>query len=137
MKKDYKRKLIANTNKYQRKIIWPIIIACLIAGAMAFFSLEYYVASIVNAKMLVFNYDVTSFEWIIPTFLLGVGAILVFIIFWTYFMSNRIVGPFDRITRELDEVVEGKRKAAITTRDGDEMFDQLLKRINSVIERLK
>ena len=137
VRRDYKRLLLLHTNKFQKLIIWPIIAACFVAGAMTFFCLEYYLASITNTGIIIFNYDVTAFEWAIPTLLLSVAFILIFIIYWVFYISSKIVGPFDRITRELDEVLAGKRKGPLGARQGDTMFEELLKRVNTLLERIK
>ncbi|MBF0385310.1 MAG: hypothetical protein HQL27_05510 [Candidatus Omnitrophica bacterium] len=137
MKRNYKRRLLLHINKFQKSMIWPILIACFVAAFMTFFCLEYYLASLTNTGIMILNYDVTAFEWAIPSLLLGVAGLLVFIIFWVFYLSNKVVGPFDRITRELDEVIVGQRKGPLTARKGDTMFEELLKRINTLLEKIK
>jgi len=61
---------------------------------------------------------------------------MLLVVFWTYFASNKIVGPYERILRELDAILDGGPKKAIGTRKGDEMFSEILKRINVLIEKL-
>jgi len=51
-------------------------------------------------------------------------------------MSSDLVGAFERITRELDEVIEGKEKKIIRARIPDELANELLKRINILIQRI-
>ena len=76
------------------------------------------------------------FELAMPWLLVSLAIILVFVSLWTFDISNKLVGPFERILRELDEINEGKKKGPLKAREGDEMFDELLKRINKLLEKL-
>ena len=61
------------------------------------------------------------------------GTILIF----AYRLSHRIVGPFDRIVRELDDRLNTKRRdpvAPIKLRPGDK-FQPLVDRINELLGR--
>jgi nitrogen fixation/metabolism regulation signal transduction histidine kinase len=55
---------------------------------------------------------------------------------WTYYVSNKIVGPFERVLREVDDILAGKGKNKIGIRSKDGMFEELVKRINALVERL-
>ena len=49
-------------------------------------------------------------------------------------MSNSIVGPYERVLRELDDVLSGQKKDHIGTRKNDELFGEMVKRINALIK---
>ncbi len=51
-------------------------------------------------------------------------------------MSNDVVGPLDRIIRELDEVIDGGARQPITVRQRDELAHELLKRVNVLVKNL-
>ena len=55
---------------------------------------------------------------------------------WAYAVSNDVVGPFDRIIRELDEVIDGGARQPITVRQRDELAHELLKRVNVLVKNL-
>ena len=74
-----------------------------------------------------------QFQTAIQFFLLVILIMLIFIILWIYHQTNKIIGPHDRIIRELDEIILGKRKDALTVRKDDDMFGELVDRINTII----
>ena len=55
---------------------------------------------------------------------------------FVYYASNKILGACDRILRELDDVVAGRRREPLKVRKGDKMFQDILDRVNVLIERL-
>ena len=129
----FKRNLIPHLNKYQIRIIYPVLVSCLIACISFLLCLAY---MYFPDEHKIFNhFTFGQLKFLIPWLLILISFILIFLVFWTYFMSNKLVGPYDRIVRELDEVLTGKRKGPIQARQGDEMFEGLLKRINSFLTK--
>ena len=63
---------------------------------------------------------------------IAVIAVLVF----AYKVTHRIVGPFDRVVRELDECISGRRQGPIILRSGDK-FQPLIDNINSLLDKLR
>ncbi len=55
--------------------------------------------------------------------------------YWAYKITNKILGPYERVLRELDKVVDGRSRRALTVRDGDEMFAELIERINVLMKQ--
>ena len=51
-------------------------------------------------------------------------------------ITHRIVGPFDRIVREVDATANGTRRGPIAVRKGDR-FAPLVEKINRLIEKIK
>jgi|GEM_PF-1715547 len=49
-------------------------------------------------------------------------------------VSQDVVGPFDRINRELDDIIAGRSKRTIVVRPRDKLAQELLKRVNVLIE---
>ena len=62
------------------------------------------------------------------------ACILVILIF-AYKLTHKIVGPFDRVLRELNECMEGKRKGPIVIRKSDK-FWPLVNSINVLLDKL-
>ena len=127
-----KRNIVVHLNKYQRCILYPVLISCLITCVSSLMCLAYIYYP---EKEKVFGpVSFGELKMAIPWILIGFAVAMVILVFWTYLMSNRLVGPYDRVVRELDDVLSGKRKKPITIRKGDEMFEGLLKRINTLIK---
>lgn len=137
MGKKWNRSLFLNTNKYQKKIIVPILISCLLACAVNLFCLSYYYLGGTLHQEAPFGISLLTLNVLAPWLYVFFTLTIAFILLWTYYISNRMVGPFDRIIRELDDVIAGKKTTKIGTRKGDEMFEQLLKRVNTLIEQAK
>lgn len=57
--------------------------------------------------------------------------------YWAYKIINKVLGPYERILCELDKVVEGRSSKVLIVRDGDEMFAELIERINILIKQRK
>lgn len=68
--------------------------------------------------------------WIITPFVIAV--ILVF----AYKVTHKIVGPYSRVLRELDESISGTRQGPIILRSKDK-FQPLVDKINILLERIK
>jgi len=132
------RKFLLNLNKYQKHIIYPILVFCFIAAIMVYLCLQVLVVknfTYGSFKLLGFDSIFASiqFQTAIQFFLLVILIMLIFIILWIYHQTNKIIGPHDRIIRELDEIILGKRKDALTVRKDDDMFGELVDRINTII----
>lgn len=127
------RNLLLNVNKFQKLIIFPIIIFCIIAGVMVYMALEYNVRVSINPKEpTILSFDAAKYGEALPYMLILIAAMLVCIIGWTYYISNRIVGPHNRIIRELDAMIEGKQKGQLSVRKDDAMFAEIVDRINKL-----
>ncbi|MBF0397894.1 MAG: hypothetical protein HQK78_14030 [Desulfobacterales bacterium] len=146
MSEKHKRHLIFNINKFQVRILLPMLLSALII--LSFLSLIYYLSISKTSTILesskgttiVYDYSLGylgSIETFFPFLTVIMSIIVVILIFWTYRISNRLVGPYERIIKEIDEILEGKRENITPLRKGDEMFEKLLNRINILIEMLK
>ncbi len=65
---------------------------------------------------------------------IAIPASIIFMLFLAHRITHRIVGPFDRIVRELDAVVDGEEKRHIIIRKEDR-FSPLVEKINRLIDR--
>ena len=148
MKKKCQRKLLNPTNPFQNRIIIsvmiPAVIACIMCLAMLCY--VYYVAqhlalySRADASwpdmFMPWFLDVSQFLRMAPGMLLIITGLMLGAAIWSYYFSNQLVGPYNRIIRELDDVVSGKSKKPIILRKDDDMFAELFKRVNQLIEKL-
>ncbi len=71
--------------------------------------------------------------------LAGMAVIFaIFVLFyWAYKISNKVLGPYERVLRDLDKVIDGRSGKALTVRQGDDMFAELIARINVLIKQRK
>ena len=133
LKKKLNRKFVPITNKYQRKLLTPIILSSCLAtfiGILCLLAMHMLETEANN----IFNLPRISFKIFVTWFMVGICSIMFFIFLWMYKVIQQMVGPFVRIIRELDEIIEGKRKSLLTVRQDDEMFAELLSRINKLIK---
>jgi len=143
----FKRLLFLNVNKYQQQVLFPALLICLLACVGTIYAVYYItyidknIAVLCKIDMVSLTHDVPwfmqlhSFNKIVPWLFFGLTTTLLIIVFWLYTVSNRLLGPTIRILRELDEIISGQRKDPIGTRPGDEFFEELVKRINQLINR--
>ncbi len=149
MSQQLKRLLFVNVNKYQQQILLPALLICLVACAGVFYTL-YYINYVDKNLAVVCHVDVTtltkdipwfihmhSFNKVVPWILFSMTTVLLVIICWMFYLSNKILGPSNRILKELDDILSGKRQDPIGTRSGDEFFEELLKRINALIKKTR
>ena len=108
-------------------------------------------ASVVAICLYYLIFGITAEQFMIPeviayniipasrkvTTILAVAApaTILIILLVAHKLTHRIVGPFDRIVRELDECVKGKRKSYLTVRKGDK-FQPLVGAINKLLDKI-
>lgn len=132
--KKFKRSLITNINKYQKRIIYPVLLCSAIICFVSILCLiSTHLLGEQRPNTLPLNH--TNLKIAINQFLVIISFLMVFVIFWTFYITNKIAGPYSRILKELDDTLANKKSGNITVRKGDEMFEELLKRINLLIEK--
>lgn len=130
-----KRKRAFPTNKYQKRVLLlafiPIVIVYVALIAFAtLFKHELMNVMLMDSPAMGIQF---LMRWhIIVIFALAVVFIIILI--WAYKMSANLVGAFERIIRELDEVIAGRSQRKIKARARDELANELLHRVNQLIE---
>ena len=142
------RNPFVNLNPYQQRIILAIMLPALLACLICLFSLiyVYYISShLVFYSKVDFSRPDIYVPWflkinrlaaVIPWVLFIIASIMFAVIVWSYEFSNRIAGPHERIVRELDDILAGKGKKPIILRSRDDMFLELTKKINQLVDKL-
>ena len=142
----FKRSLL-RTNKYQDLIIYSVLVPCLFVSSISLASVFYirYIAGHLTffshmdpshpELMIPWFIDINRFNKIIPWVLFTIMCMMFLMIVWTFYFSNKLIGPYERVLRELKEVLCGEKKSPIGYRKGD-MFEELIKRINDLIKKL-
>ena len=143
-----KRNPFRLANKHQYHIILSVMVPALFCLVISLLSI-YYISFIAHQLALYNSADFSRPEvytpWIlninrwmavIPWILFAISFSIFALVIWIFDFSNRLVGPYGRVLRELDEILEGKNKGKISLRRKDEFLGDLIKRINILIQRL-
>lgn len=145
---DNKRNPVFHLNKFQQRLLFPVIIICIITSCILIFVMLY-ISYIGEHFALLASTTQQDIQWAVPWFLdmgrynlvipvlmLVIAGMLVLMVCWAYHITHRIIGPHERVIRELDEVIAGTREEPIIVRQGDDAYKELLKRINILIKKL-
>lgn len=130
-----KRKAFVVSNEYQARIVLLTFFPSLFIF-IAFTTLSTLLISGVT-QVLLYNSPATLAvqlsQW---SGLIVFVLCLIFIsaLIFSFFISRDLVGAFGRIIRELDEVIEGRSKKLISARPEDKLANELLKRVNILIQ---
>ncbi|NQV04474.1 MAG: hypothetical protein HQ532_03150 [Candidatus Omnitrophica bacterium] len=126
-------------NKLHREIFWIVFLAAFLPASVVAICLYYLIFGITAEQFMipeVIAYNIIPASRKVTTILaVAAPATILIILLIAHKLTHRIVGPFDRIVRELDECVKGKRKSHITVRKGDK-FQPLTDKINKLLDTL-
>ncbi len=129
MKRNFQRSILFNVSPLQERLLLPFYLTALLLCVC----LGYFDYLLIQEPF--FTHKEKSMVLIGLSLLLSLG--LVFLIWWAYVISNKVLGPHQRIISELDNILSGGKKKPLNTRRGDEMYEDLIKRINVLIEGFK
>ena len=130
------RNIFLTANKYQDKIIllsfFPSMFIFLAFSSIVF------IGNPILTKAI-FHTSINSVTTIVYLFtgaiVLLLCAIIISTVMFSFIISHHLVGPFGRIIKELDDIIDGKSKRLIiTSRPGDDLAADLLKRVNILVE---
>jgi len=140
-KKTFKRNMLFNMNRFQATLILPILLIMIIVqillGGMFYLSVSKtsMVLEQSNSKTVVYQQLLVKYQSYFPFVITAISFLVFLLVYWVLYISNKILGPHERIIKELDGIIEGKKeKRPLTTRPNDQMFEELLPRINTLIE---
>lgn len=131
-----KRNVFITANKYQDKII----LLSFLPSALIFLAFMgiVFIGNPIITKAVYHS----SYPEMIKLVLTFTGAIVFFIclivllaMMLSFVVSHHLVGPFGRIIKELDDIIDGKsQRISIINRPGDSLAADLLKRVNVLVE---
>lgn len=133
-----RRKSYLRANRYQIPIIGLTLIPTFIFCAL----LTVFVLFAHRELFVYLKYDISLRN----IQLVNNSILFILVTIWTFFaivyvwakiVSGRLVGAFERITRELDRVIEGQDVDRIYAREDDYIATVLLPRINYLIKMSK
>lgn len=133
-----KRK-IGVANKLHRNILLLVFFASLFPALIVAVCLYYLIFNITAQQIgfpegIAYNI-IPAAKTVISILSVAAPFSILAILILAFNITHRIVGPFDRILRELDESMEGKRRGSIVLRPNDK-FQPLVDRINKLLNKL-
>ncbi len=126
-----------HTTKHQRQIIRLSVVPSTIFCVVMYFLLQSFQREVGEA--IYSASDVASIKFVSEWAFALLSIVLLYLgcgFLWAYAVSNDVVGPFDRIIHELDEVIDGGARHPITVSERDELAQELLKRVNVLVKNL-
>ena len=137
-KKNRRTKTFAN--KMHKEIFLLVFLAAIAPSAIITFSLYYLIFGVTAEQFgipeaVAYNIIPAS-RRVLAILLLATPFSISLLLIFAYKLAHKIIGPFDRIVRELDECVKGKRQGHMTIRKGDK-FQPLVDRINKLLDKQK
>lgn len=136
MKDHIVRQSFFRTSRYQRPLmsltLMPTFVFCCVLSIFVLF---------LHNELLDYMKTSSSAEGVR---LMQQGGWFAIVMIWSFFMvtfiwakkvSHRMVGAFERVNRELDQVVSGSDIDKISARDHDELVGDILLRINTLISQ--
>jgi len=126
----FNRKTIFHVGKTQKAFFYPVIVAFFLGCIVSWLSLTYFLIGEYLVKP-----DIDQLQNAIPVLLVAATISMFGVIFWTFRISNRHFGSYERVISDLDDIMSGSKEGPIKTRKGDIVFEELLKRINTLIKK--
>ena len=134
----FRRQFFAN--QMHREIFWVIFLAVFAPTIITTVSLFYLIFNITAEQMGIpeaIAYNIMpAAQRVTIILLVTIPLATVGILVLAHKLTHNIVGPFDRIVRELGECLDGKRQNPITIRQSDK-FLPLVSRINQLLDKIK
>ncbi|MFH1655049.1 MAG: hypothetical protein ABH954_00350 [Candidatus Omnitrophota bacterium] len=127
------------SNKLHREMFFIFVCAAAIPTLVTTVSLFYLIFSITASQFaipeaIIYNI-IPAAQKVLTILFIALPLILLAILSIAHRVTYRVVGPFDRIVRELSECIDGKKKDHIVLRKHDK-FQPLVDKINILLDRL-
>jgi len=132
-----RRRLFFHTNNYQRQIIKLAILPCLaFCTLITVFCMRFRIEMV---DMILYGTRSLTMhlidKWLI-VIVAGLWSFFIFIFYQSFKISLDLVGAVRRINRDLDTTIRGETRLHIKARDCDELANELLQRVNILIDNL-
>ena len=127
-----KRGLILKVKtKLQNQLIWMIFAAMAIPTLVLGGSMFLMIARLSAPDTSVSPHEVIAgiMGYVAVLFPVSIAALL----YWVFHGTNKLVGPIERMTQELDRRIEGQKSGPIVLRPGDQPIP-LVDKINVLLE---
>ena len=136
--KNRRRQIFAN--KMHRDILLLIFFASLLPMTIVAICLYYLIFSITAAELgipEIIAYNIIPAAKKVTKILAALAPVsIIVILIFAHKITHKIIGPFNRIVKELDESIEGRRQGPIVIRKNDR-FWPLVEKINKLLDKVK
>jgi len=136
-RKNQRRQIFAN--KFHKQIFLLVVLAALLPTAIVTVCLYYLIFGVTSMQLGIpeaIAYNIIPASEKVTIILLSLApAVIVILLIFAHKITHTIVGPFDRIVRELDDYMQGGKKTHISLRKTDK-FHPLVNRINKLLDKI-
>ncbi len=129
----FKRNLFLHLNRFQLRILFYLTALGFTCLALMVLFLSYLYA---DSENFIHQPQFFTIKMCIVVALPITALLILIICLYTYRMTNKLFGAHYRIIREIDDVLEAGKKRELSVRRGDELFQELVDRLNKLIQRL-
>lgn len=130
-----KRRVFLRTSKFQRPILHIFVFSALAVVAALSLAASYLCYDM-TSTLITTDSEIPAIKIAILLGLMVMPLVFLFIIIWAYRVSSHLVGAFERILKELDDIIEKNEKRHLQARKGDQLAEELLSRVNVLIDRM-
>ncbi len=127
-------------NQMHKEIFSLVFSAAIIPTVIVAVSLYYFIfyvtAEQIGIPETIAYHIVPAANKVTKMLLLVIPTVIAFILVIAYKITHSIVGPYDRVIRELNETLGGERKGPIMLRKNDR-FWPLVSAINDLIQKIE
>ena len=127
-------------NRMHREIFWLVFLAAFVPTVITSVSLFYLILSMTAEQLAIpeaIAYNILpAAQRVTAVLLIAIPTTTVILLVFAYQATHRIVGPFDRIVRELQAHAQGAGKGPIVIRKNDK-FVPLVTQINALLAQLR
>ena len=136
-KNDRGQKVFANSLHLEMFVLFffASLIPALITSIMLFYLIFYITAEQIGIPESIAYNVLPAAKKVVKIMLLATPLAITVILIIAHKVTHRIIGPFDRVVRELEECITGQRKGPIMLRKNDK-FWPMVDNINKLLERI-
>ena len=132
-----RRKVFANP--LHKELVKLFVLASIVPAIIVALCFYYYLLTTVGSAESLSSDTLTlsmvsAAKQVLTILIIAMPVCVLTILFFTRRATHMIIGPFDRVVREIDQSLEGKRKGPIHLRKGNK-FKPLVDRINNLLEK--
>jgi heme/copper-type cytochrome/quinol oxidase subunit 2 len=134
------RKKALFANKMHKGIFFFVFAAALVPAIIVTILLYYLIFQITAQEIgmpdVIAQHIMPAAQKVLAILFIAIPIIVAILLFFAYRITHQIIGPFDRIVRELDECLAGTKHGHIIIRKSDK-FWPLVHKINELLDKLE
>ncbi len=124
--------LLKVKTKFQNQLIWMVFTAMAIPTIVFGGSMYLLISKFSSPGATLSPHEVVMD--VIPYVAVLFPVMVALLLGWAFYGTNKLVGPLDRIIRELDERIKGSKSGPIVLRPGDRLIP-LVDKINLILQQ--